>query len=28
VNLIGIEPIEGAGFILDVTVERRVGDVD
>jgi hypothetical protein len=28
VNLIGIDPIEGTGFVLHVTVERRIGDVD
>jgi hypothetical protein len=28
VSLIGIDPIEGTGFVLHVTVERRIGDVD
>lgn len=28
VNLIGIDPIEGTGFFLHVTVEKRIGDVD
>jgi len=28
VNLIGNDSIEGTGFVLHVTVERRIGDVD
>jgi hypothetical protein len=28
VKLIGIDPIEGTGFVLHVTVERRIGDVE
>src|ERR1700730_733505 len=28
VYLIGNDPIEGTGFVLNVTVERRIGDVD
>ena len=27
-NLIGIDPIEGTGFVLHIPVERRIGDVD
>src|SRR4029453_11392870 len=28
VNPIGIDPIDGTGFVLHATVERRTGDVD
>ena len=27
-NVIGNDPIEGTGFVLHVTVERPIGDVD